>query len=102
MDPAISSEPVASGTRAQTTGAYVWEYQSVAPTVDSVSAFFELDSPQTMHVDAAVVDARLPLVAPRLAYTDLYTDYPHDLPKREIEVTEAAQRIANALHLHLD
>ena len=67
-----------------------------------MSAFFELDSPQTMHVDAAAVGARLPLVAPRLAYTDLYADFPHDLPKREIEITEAAQRIANALHLHLD
>ena len=102
MDPAISSEPGASGTGAQTTGAYPWEYQSVAPTVDTVSAYFELDSPQTMHADAAAVDARLPLVAPRLAYTDLYAGYPTDLPKREIEVTEAAQRLANALHLHLD
>jgi len=67
-----------------------------------VSAFFELDSPQTMQADAAAVGARLPLVSPRLAYTDLYTDFPHDLPKGEIEITEAAQRIANALHLHLD
>jgi len=102
MDPAISSELGASGTGAQTTGAYVWEYQSVAPTVDRVTAFFELDSPQKMHVDAAIVDARLPLVEPRLAYTDLYTDFPHDLPKGGIEVSEAAQRLANALHLHLD
>ena len=67
-----------------------------------MSAFFELDSPQTMHVDAAAVDARLPLAAPRLAYADLYAGYPTDLPKREIQVTEAAARIANALHLHLD
>jgi len=55
-----------------------------------------------MHADAAAVDARLPLVAPRLAYTDLYAGYPTDLPKRKIEITEAAQRIANALSLHLD
>ena len=67
-----------------------------------MSAFFELDTPQTMRTDAAAVGARLPLVAPRLAYTDLYADYPTDLPKREIEITEAAQRLANALHLHLD
>jgi hypothetical protein len=72
------------------------------PTVEVVSAFFELDSPQTMRADAAVAGARLPLVAPRLAYTDIYADYPTDLPKREIEITEAAQRIANALHLHFD
>jgi len=67
-----------------------------------VSAFFELDSPSTMHADAAAVDARLPLVAPRLPYTDLYADFPTDLPKRRIEITEAARRIANALELHLD
>ena len=67
-----------------------------------MSACFELDSPQTMHADAAAAGARLPLVAPRLAYTDLYAGLPADLPKREIEITEAAQRLANALHLHLD
>ena len=67
-----------------------------------MSAWFELDSPETMHADAAVVDARLPRVTPATAYTDLYAGYPTDLPKREIEITEAAQRIANALHLHLD
>jgi hypothetical protein len=67
-----------------------------------VSAYFELDSPETMHADAAAVGARLPDVEPRRAYTDLYTGFPSDLPKREIEVTEAAQRIANALSLHLD
>ena len=67
-----------------------------------MSAFFELDSPQTMQADAAAVDARLPLAAPRSGYADLYAGYPSDLPKREIEITEAAQRIANALQLHLD
>jgi hypothetical protein len=67
-----------------------------------VSAFFELDNPRTMRADAAAAGARLPLVAPRLAYTDLYAGYPTDLPKLEIEITEAAQRIANALQLHLD
>jgi len=80
----------------------LWAYPAVIRTVDGVSAFFELDSPQRMHVDAAAVGARLPLVAPRLAYTDVYAGYPTDLPKREIEITEAAQRLANALHLHLD
>jgi hypothetical protein len=67
-----------------------------------VSAFFELDSPSTMHTDAAAVGARLPLVAPRLAYTDVYAEFPSDLPKREIEISEAARRLANALELHLD
>ena len=67
-----------------------------------MTAYDDLDTPQTMHADAAAVGQGLPRLAPRLTYADLYTSYPRDLPKREIEVTEAAQRIANALHLHLD
>ena len=31
-----------------------------------------------------------------------YEDFPREVHKREIRVEEAAQRIANALHLHLD
>ncbi len=31
-----------------------------------------------------------------------YEDFPRDLPKREIAISEAAARLANALHLHLD
>ncbi len=31
-----------------------------------------------------------------------YDDFPREVPKREIRVEEAAQRLANALHLHLD
>jgi hypothetical protein len=31
-----------------------------------------------------------------------YDDFPREVPKREIRVDEAAQRIANALYLHLD
>jgi hypothetical protein len=31
-----------------------------------------------------------------------YEDYPREVAKREIRVDDAAQRIANALHLHLD
>jgi hypothetical protein len=67
-----------------------------------VTAYHELDSPEAMRADAALVGARLPLVAPRLGYADLYAGYPSDLPKPVIEVTEAAQRLANALSLHLD
>jgi hypothetical protein len=67
-----------------------------------VSAWFDLDSPQTMRADAAAAGARLPLVAPRLAFTDVYAEFPTDLPKHEIEITEAAQRLAAALHFHLD
>jgi len=66
-----------------------------------VTAYHDLDSPGAMGADAAAVGAHLSFLAPRLPYTDLYAEFPTDLPKREVEVTEAAQRIANALELHL-
>jgi len=62
-----------------------------------VSAFYELDTPETMRTDAAAAGARLPLVAPRLAYTDVYAEFPTDQPKPEVEITEAARRIAAAV-----
>ena len=31
-----------------------------------------------------------------------YDDFPREVPKREIAVSDAAARLANALHLHLD
>jgi hypothetical protein len=63
-----------------------------------MTAYHDLDSPQAMRADAAVAEARLPVGAPRLAYTDLYSAFPTDLPKREVEVTEAAERLAAAIY----
>ena len=40
--------------------------------------------------------------AARPAPSIRYADYPREVAKREIRVTEAAARLANALHLHLD
>ena len=58
-----------------------------------------------MYADARATRDRLEGVA-RAAATPApsltYADYPRDVSKREIRVDEAAQRIANALHLHLD
>jgi hypothetical protein len=31
-----------------------------------------------------------------------YEDYPREIVKRDIRISDAAQRLANALHLHLD
>ena len=31
-----------------------------------------------------------------------FEDFPREVPKRDIEVSDAAARLANALHLHLD
>jgi len=65
-----------------------------------VTAYHDLDSPETMHTDAAAATRNLP--APQAAPDYFVVDYHRDLPKREIRISEAAQRLANALHLHLD
>jgi hypothetical protein len=65
-----------------------------------VTAYHELDSPQDMRADASAVGRNLP--PPEIAPSFFLLDYDRDLPKREIKISKAAQRIANALHLHLD
>ena len=60
-----------------------------------------------MYADAAATRDRLRLesvarAAVRPAPSLTYDDFPREVSKREIRVDEAAQRIANALHLHLD
>ena len=58
-----------------------------------------------MYADARATRDRLDSVARaavRPAPSLTYEDFPREVPKREIRVDEAAQRIANALHLHLD
>ena len=60
-----------------------------------------------MYADARATRDRLRLervarAAVRPAPSLTYDDFPREVSKREIRVEEAAQRIANALHLHLD
>ena len=61
-------------------------------------SYDDLGSVQEMHDDCEAAARHLPSAAPSLRYED----FPHDAPKPEIQITEAAARIANALHLHLD
>jgi hypothetical protein len=63
-----------------------------------VTAYHDLDSPQTMRADAAAAGARLPATIVPLDGADLYAAYPTDLPKPEIEVSEAARRLADAIY----
>ena len=65
-----------------------------------MTAYHDLDSPQAMRDDASAATRNLP--APHAAPGYFVVAYDRDLPKREIAVTAAAQRLANALHLHLD
>jgi hypothetical protein len=54
-----------------------------------------------MTSDARAAGAVL-RAAVRPAPSIRFEDYPQDLPKPAIEVSEAASRLAAALHLHLD
>ena len=72
-----------------------------------MTSYDELGTPAQMTADcrAASRNLRLERVADRIhlpAPSILFEDFPHEVPKREIRVSEAAQRIANALELHLD
>jgi len=65
-----------------------------------MTAYHDLDSPQAMRDDASAATRNLP--APQAVPSYFVVDYDRDLPKREIRISAAAQRLANALHLHLD
>jgi len=82
-------------------------YPSVVTSVDGMTSYDELGTPAQMRADcrAASRNLRLERVAGRLlgpAPSIHFEDYPREVPKREIRFPEAAQRIANALELHLD
>ena len=60
-----------------------------------------------MRADCLVVESNLAMAkaarrAVEPAPSILFEDFPREIPKREIEYSEAAARLANALHLHLD
>ncbi|WP_122817145.1 hypothetical protein [Nocardioides pantholopis] len=70
-------------------------------------AYDDLSSPRDLHADCEAVGRELRLERVRRAVrrpapSIRFEDYPRDVPKREIRVSAAAQRLANALHLHLD
>ena len=67
----------------------------------------ELGTPSQLREDCAAVgrNLRLERVVRAVAAGPPsleYDDFPREVPKRDIRVTDAATRLANALHLHLD
>ena len=63
----------------------------------------ELSPAREMAADCRALGAHLRLDrVSRPAPSIHYADFPSDVAKREIKVSEAAARLANALHLHLD
>lgn len=70
-----------------------------------MSAYEEIASPAELRADCEAVNRRLAAAevrATRPAPSIHFDEYPREVPKRDIEISEAAQRLANALHLHLD
>lgn len=83
-----------------------------------MTAYDDLATPAQMAADCAAVgrnlglptaeqrrDARLARAAraaTRPAPSIAYDDFPREVAKRDIAVSDAAKRLADALHLHLD
>ena len=70
------------------------------------TSYADLESPAQMHADCLVVGDNLRLeraarAAVRPAPSLRFEDYPRELPKRDLTVSDAAARLAGALHLHL-
>jgi hypothetical protein len=114
MDPATRRD-----TPRDTTSQYGSGYASVANSVVTMTTsrrpapLFsdELGTPAEMAADGQVASRNLGLqsrleraaqAAVSPAPSLRFDDYPAEVGKREIRVSDAAARIANALHLHLD
>ncbi|MBO0844915.1 MAG: hypothetical protein J2P22_05810 [Nocardioides sp.] len=70
------------------------------------TSYDEIETPAAMRADCAAVGRALRLeriaeAAVAGAPSLKYADYPHDMPKREIEISEAAARLAGALNFYL-
>lgn len=111
MEPAISRD-----TTRNTTQRYDFDYSAVAHSVGDMSdlppttraPYDEFATPAQMHADCLEVghNLRLRRAAVRAVAAEVpslhFDDYPREVRKRDIAVSEAAARLANALHLHLD
>ena len=76
-----------------------------------MSSYDDPATPSEMHADCVAVGRNLGLQrrleraaesAVRPAPSIYFDEYPREVSKREIKVSDAAARLANALHLHLD
>jgi len=70
-------------------------------------AYDDLSTPHEMYDDCHTIGVKLRFdriarAAARPAPSLHFEDYPREVPKREISISEATARLANALHLHLD
>jgi len=72
------------------------------------AAYDDFATPAQMRADCVEVEHNLHLerAAVKAVTAEVpsihFEDYPREVRKREIAVSDAAARLANALHLHLD
>ena len=111
MEPAISRD-----TTRNTTQWHGFAYPAVAASVVVMTnrppttrpAYDDFATPQQMHADCVKVghNLRLERAAVKALAADVpslhFEEYPREIRKRDIAVSDAAARLANALHLHLD
>ena len=99
MEPAISRD-----TTRNTTQRYDFGYPAVAPSVDDMShAYDDFATPQQMRADCVEAgrNLRLERAAERAmapAPSLHFDDFPREVHKREISVSDAAARLARALY----
>ncbi|MCX6401119.1 MAG: hypothetical protein NTX33_14470 [Propionibacteriales bacterium] len=70
-----------------------------------MTPYEEIAAPSDLKADCEAVNrqlARAAVRATRPAPSIHFDEFPREMPKRSIEISEAAQRLANALQLHLD
>ena len=111
MEPAMSSDMPRDTTRG-----YRYWYPVVANSVEGMTPakpttrlpYDDASTPAEMSADCRAAGRNLRLeraaeAAVRGATPSLrYEDFPREVGKRDIRISEAATRIASALHLHLD
>ena len=70
-----------------------------------MNPYEEIESPSQLHADCEEVNRRLVRAAQKVTETAPsihFDEFPREIPKKDIQISEAAQRLANAMHLHLD
>ncbi|WP_183099025.1 hypothetical protein [Nocardioides pelophilus] len=70
-----------------------------------MTPYEEIETPTQLRADCEAVNSRLARAARKVVETPPsihFDEFPREIQKRDIQISEAAQRLANALHLHLD
>jgi len=70
-----------------------------------MTPYEEIETPAQLRADCEAVNSRLARAARKVTETAPsihFDEFPREIPKKDIQISAAAQRLANALHLHLD